>query len=263
MSPVDTNRRIVGILGLVNPEWRTKFQQLYLSLWSSSVYFRELIPQWWIKWITGDWGYRDENVHQIHKWWSGMTIFDKSISNVCSCNLGRVKITFCVALLTHWGRVTHICVSKLTIIGSDNGLSPGRRWAIIWTNDWILLIRPIGTNFSEISIEILTFSFKKTRLKLSSAKWRPFCLGLNVLKILPLSFLWSDAIVIIWHVWKHSMCDRMHTMRLCARENWPSYNIEEKKTPFVKMYLMSIVSRYVTFQIHWIVVENIWFVDHR
>ena len=38
-------------------------------------------------------------------------------------------------LLTHWGRVTHICVSKLTIIGSDNGLSPDRRQAIIWTND--------------------------------------------------------------------------------------------------------------------------------
>ena len=33
--------------------------------------------------------------------------------------------------LTHWGRVTHICVSKLAIIGSDNGLSPGRRQAII------------------------------------------------------------------------------------------------------------------------------------
>ena len=28
--------------------------------------------------------------------------------------------------LTHWGRVTHICVIDLTIIGSDNGLSPGR-----------------------------------------------------------------------------------------------------------------------------------------
>ena len=27
-------------------------------------------------------------------------------------------------ILTHWGRETHICVSKLTIIGSDNGLSP-------------------------------------------------------------------------------------------------------------------------------------------
>ena len=33
--------------------------------------------------------------------------------------------------LTHWGRVTHICVGKLTIIGSDKGLSPGRRQAII------------------------------------------------------------------------------------------------------------------------------------
>ena len=30
-----------------------------------------------------------------------------------------------------WGRVTHICVDKLTIIGSHNGLSPGRRQAII------------------------------------------------------------------------------------------------------------------------------------
>ena len=44
--------------------------------------------------------------------------------------------------LTHWGWVMHICVSKLTIIGSDNGLSPGRRQAIIWTNAGILLIGP-------------------------------------------------------------------------------------------------------------------------
>ena len=75
----------------------------------------------------------------------------------------------------------HICVSKLTIIGSDNSLSPGRRQAIIWTNAGILLIRPLGTNFNEILIEILTFLFMKMRLKVSSAKWRPFCLGLNVL----------------------------------------------------------------------------------
>ena len=45
--------------------------------------------------------------------------------------------------LTHWGRVRHICVSKLTIIGSDNGLSPDRRQAIIWTNAGILLIGPL------------------------------------------------------------------------------------------------------------------------
>ena len=83
--------------------------------------------------------------------------------------------------VTHWGRVTHICVSKLTIIASDDGLSPGRHQAIISTSAGILLIRPLGTNFSEILIEIITFSFKKMRLKVSSAKWRPCCLGLNVL----------------------------------------------------------------------------------
>ena len=83
--------------------------------------------------------------------------------------------------LTHWGRVTHICVSKLTIIGSNNGLSPGRRQAIIWTNAEILLIGPLGTNFGEFLVVIHTFSFNKMHLKMSSAKWRPFCLGLNVL----------------------------------------------------------------------------------
>ena len=77
--------------------------------------------------------------------------------------------------------MTHICVNKLTIIGSDNCLSPDRRQAIMWTNAGILLIRPSGTNFSEILIAIDVFSFKKIYLKMSSAKWRPFCLGLNVL----------------------------------------------------------------------------------
>ena len=46
--------------------------------------------------------------------------------------------------LTRWGWVTHICVSKLTNIGSDNGLAPGRRQAIIWTNAGILLIRTLN-----------------------------------------------------------------------------------------------------------------------
>ena len=76
--------------------------------------------------------------------------------------------------LTHWGRVTHICVSNLTIIGSDNGLSPGRRQAIIWTNVGILLIGPLGTNLSDIWIGIQTFSVKKIHLKMSSGKCRPF-----------------------------------------------------------------------------------------
>ena len=73
-------------------------------------------------------------------------------------------------------------VSKSTIIGSDSGLSPGRRQAIIWTNAGILLIGPLGTNFSENLIEIyITVSFKRY-LKLSSGSWRPFCLGLYVLR---------------------------------------------------------------------------------
>ena len=74
----------------------------------------------------------------------------------------------------------HICVVKLTITGSDNGLLPGRRQAI-WTNAGILLIGPLGINFIENLIGIQTFSFKKIHLKMSSAKWRPFCLGLNAL----------------------------------------------------------------------------------
>ena len=110
------------------------------------------------------------------------------ISMPGSCNwlpwsnakMGTKTITS-LSHLTHWGRVTHICVSTLTIIGSDNGLSPGRRQAIISTISGILLIRPLGTNFSELLIKIHTFSFKKIHLKMSSGKWRPFCLGLDKL----------------------------------------------------------------------------------
>ena len=75
--------------------------------------------------------------------------------------------------------MTLICVSILTVIGSDNGLSPGRRQAIIWTNVGILLSRIWGTNFSEIH----RFSFKKMNLKMPSVKWRHFCRGLNVLTL--------------------------------------------------------------------------------
>ena len=93
----------------------------------------------------------------------------------------RFSVKTIIHYLDWWGRVTHICVGKLTIIGSDNGLSPGRRQAIIRTNAGILLIGTLGTNFSEILSEPHTFSFKKMHLKMSSGRWRPFCLGLNVL----------------------------------------------------------------------------------
>ena len=90
------------------------------------------------------------------------------ITNQCPNNNGSLV----------WGRLTHICIGILSIIGADNGLSPGQRQSIIWTNAGIFLIGPLGTNFSEILAEIITFSFKKMYLKVLSAK---FCLGLNVL----------------------------------------------------------------------------------
>ena len=100
----------------------------------------------------------------------------------------RVKLqSICWSILlitlTHWGRVTHICVRELTIIGLDNGLSPGRRHSIILTNAGILWSRTSGTNFMGILIEIHTFWFQKMHLKMSSGNWRPFCLGLNALTI--------------------------------------------------------------------------------
>ena len=86
-------------------------------------------------------------------------------------------------VLTHWGQVTHIFIGNLPIIGSDNGLLPDRRQAIIWTNAGILLIGALGTNFREILIKVITFSFKKIRPEVSSGKRRPSCLGLNVFTI--------------------------------------------------------------------------------
>ena len=117
-----------------------------------------------------------------------------SVTDYCwvYLGIGMFCISVIIVMLTHWSGVTHICVGNLTIIGSDNGLSPGRSQAIIWTNAGILLIGPWGTNFSEILIEIQTFSCKKIYLKISSAKCQPFCLGLNVLSSV---LAWMYAII--------------------------------------------------------------------
>ena len=75
--------------------------------------------------------------------------------------------------------MTHICVGNLTIIGSDNGLSPGRRQAIIWTNAGILLIG--GTNVSEILIKICIFieenAFENVVWKKAAILSRPQCVN--------------------------------------------------------------------------------------
>ena len=77
--------------------------------------------------------------------------------------------------------MTHLCVSKTYNIASDNGLSPKRHQAIILNNVAILSIRPKRTYFSEVLFKLRKFSLKKKDLKMPSAKWRQFCIGLNVL----------------------------------------------------------------------------------
>ena len=62
-------------------------------------------------------------------------------------------------------------VSKLTIIGSDNGLSLGRHQAIIWTDVGILLIQTLGTNFGEILSEMRLY-IQENSFEMSSAKYR-------------------------------------------------------------------------------------------
>ena len=78
-----------------------------------------------------------------------------------------------VLALTHWGRVTLICVSNLIIIGLDNGLMPGWDQAIILTNAGILLIGPLGTNFNEILSEIPAFSFQTRQHSTQSVRNMP------------------------------------------------------------------------------------------
>ena len=82
--------------------------------------------------------------------------------------------------LTHWGRVTHItiCVSELTTIGSDNGMSPDRRQAIIWTNVGILWIRSLETKFRKYNRNVYMLAPENAFENV--VRW-PLCFGLNVL----------------------------------------------------------------------------------
>ena len=82
----------------------------------------------------------------------------------------------------YWGRVTLICVGKLIITGSDNGLSPDRRQAIIWTNAGLLSIGPLRTYFSENIVKKKNnFHWKNARenvvCEMASILSRPQCVN--------------------------------------------------------------------------------------
>ena len=145
--------------------------------------------RWWMCFIKRKYANPCSTFNCIEFIYSHLSLY--FFRSALNCDLMRVAISpfwnsheswhlICLSLilvywtLIHWGRVMHICISKLTIIGSDKGLSLGWRQAIIWTNAGIFLIRTLGTNYGEISSGIHTFSFKKIYLKMSSVKWREF-----------------------------------------------------------------------------------------
>ena len=85
-------------------------------------------------------------------------------------------------MLTHWGRVTHTCVGNLTIIGPDNGLSPGRHQAIIWTNPGTLMNK-LQWNFNRYSnIFIQENAFENVVCEMASILPQPQCVKLSAVK---------------------------------------------------------------------------------
>ena len=138
------NRNVLRLENLLN------LRQLSLRIWDVLENHSQAINMFWVPRLLS-W----------HSFSPMIQIF--SLLNYLNSHYTLIEV---MVILTHWGRVMHICVDKLTIIGSDNGLSPSRRQAIIWANAGILLMEPLGTNFSENLIEIHTFSFKKMHLKM-------------------------------------------------------------------------------------------------
>ena len=93
------------------------------------------------------------------------------------------RLIFCSnAALTHWGWVTHICVGRQTIIGSDNGLLPERCQAIIWTNAGILLNWTLGKKLNRnLNIFIQENGFENVVWKMSAILSQPQCVKFWVL----------------------------------------------------------------------------------
>ena len=168
--------------------------------------------------------------------------------------------------LTHWGWVTHICISKLTIIGSDNGLSPSHRQAIIWTNAGILWIGPLRTKFCEILIEIYILSYKKMRLKMLSGKWWQFCLGLNVLILMKQ----RNKNLMAWHQLIVNILNEIHfnkyaipyflfiTQRICNSDI--HCDVFDYVFCQQQAFLLCLSSIPINTYTHWGVNNSIWFI---
>ena len=214
-----------------------------MVIWSSylysGIYFTGKIILYWIGALFC-FPFLEQNYWFIE---SPRTLWDFNHNMFCwKCwnSFNWLLYTLPMHILTHWGRVTHICISKLTIIGSDNGLPPNRRQAVIGTNAGILLIRTLGTNFSEILGEIHSFSFKEMHFKMSSAKRRLFSLGLNELSW---CLLWGTTLdvistVIFTNIWLSILLvwDLSLPMILKVKDHWlfhPSNVVRYKMSSWI------------------------------
>ena len=159
------------------------------------------------------WGIVREISYKMFK----LSILDMSVK-ITTGNLKLQPHLTGASELTQWGRVTHICINKLTIISSDNSLLPGRRQAFIYTNAGILLIGSLETNFSEILIKILTFSLNENVVwKIAAILSWPQCVNINIWKT-PRCYC-GNAVDILHNIFFENLEPKLYQM-WCF---WPAF----------------------------------------
>ena len=140
---------------------------------------------WLFSWENGD-CYQEKAVTSIwRKHWlsllsrkQGRFSGENHKNNIGMSSPGlRVKeVLYVYSQLTHWGRVTHISISKLTSISSNNGLTPTS-----YLNQWWNVV-----NWNKLQWNLKQNSYifiQENAFEMSSEKWRSFCLDLNVLSV--------------------------------------------------------------------------------
>ena len=102
--------------------------------------------------------------------------------------------------------MTHICVSDLNIIGSDNGLSPGRRQAIIWTNAGILKTWILGKDNNAWCLLIYTLSIPWWSCSVSLSSLEPCtCVSHQYVAWCMACCMYNYIFVLSLHLWGPNM----------------------------------------------------------
>ena len=147
-------------------------------------------------------------------------------------------------MLTHWGRVTHICISNLTIIGSNNGLSPGRRQAIVWTNTGKLFIRTIGKNSVKFQSKFRHFhkknAFENVIWKITAILFHPQCVnGRGPCTLLPVPILTAVWLLLMINISTYGPVRSIHSASVNPYSGLDSSPKLDPRSSFTKAALMS------------------------